>query len=82
MSQKKYSKSGETFAEVLVAVIVAMLAMIMLRTSCSAIFSSAEAYEPKAVDSRIHIVFTLGDSSYETEMDVAPCDGGYKYVGD
>lgn len=80
MIRKLSSNHGETFAEVLVAIIVMVLALSILLSSLS-IFSPPKNHTvSKPTQGVVRLKVNVGEISYETDMDIIFNEEGYEYA--
>lgn len=81
VNRKGGSRRGETLPEVLTALLIMALALSLLFRALSLLLPP-EPIKREQTRSSVHTTFWLGETQYETELDVLLTEEGYTYARD
>lgn len=76
---KLSSCEGETFVGLLLAIVVTLMALSMLLGSLSVLGNKDKTFH-KSGKGTVNVSVTLGEASYDTDIDVIYNEEGYEYA--
>lgn len=80
MKNKLLSRRGETFAGIICSLLIAALALYLLRAALSPYSFGKSAEKSEERYGTVETVFTLGEASYEARINVRFTEEGYVYA--